>query len=272
MSGLEREPSVKIYPSRSGPMLVLRGDQYIGQAIATYGEYCDEEAQVFRRLIKPGMTVVEVGANMGSHSVDMARACAPGAFYAFEPQPRLFQILCANLAMNDIGNALAYPDALGEAEGEAMVPPVNYLTTGNFGGIELVENNERGIKVRVRTLDDFELKALHVLKVDVEGFEAAVIRGARETIRRCNPVIYIENDRQAKQQELISLIAELGYTLYWHAPRLFNPNNHNGIKENIYGGTVSLNMLCLPRETRIVVEGLPQIDPENWSSPVQLAR
>ena len=266
------EPSVKIYQTRSGPMLGLVTDQYITPALDLYGEYCPEEGRVLRQMIKRGMTVMEVGANMGSHSVDMARACAPGPFFAFEPQPRLFQILCANLALNDVANAFAYPDAVGEAEGEAVVPLIDYAQSGNFGGIGLEAAGTRGWKVRVRTLDDMKLPTLHVLKVDVEGFEPQVIRGARETIGRCRPIIYIENDRRAQQQELISLIAELGYRMYWHTPRLFGPDNFNRCDRNIYGNIVSVNMLCVPNESGTQVSDAAPIDPDNWTCPVMLQR
>jgi FkbM family methyltransferase len=253
-------------------MLALETDQYVTRSIALYGEYCPAEARILKQTITPGMTVVEVGANMGSHSVDMARACAPGPFYAFEPQPRLFQILCANLALNDIGNALAYPDACGEVEGEAMVPLVDYTQPGNFGGLSLGGTDGPGLAVRVRPLDTLNLAACGLLKIDVEGFEAQVIRGARGTILRCRPVIYIENDRADQQQELISLIAELGYRLYWHMPPLYDPANFNGETNNVFPGIVSLNMFCLPRETSSTVQGAQEIDPENWSSPVPLQR
>src|SRR4029453_1000711 len=112
-------------------------------------------------------TVVEVGANMGTHSVDMARACAPGPFYAFEPQPRIFQVLCANLALNDVGNAFAYPEGCGEAEGSAIVPLVDYGQTGNFGGLSLQPDGTAGVKVRIRTLDSLELAACGLVKIDV---------------------------------------------------------------------------------------------------------
>ena len=59
-----------------------------------------------------GGTVVEIGANIGAHSVALAKACFPGPLYLFEPQQRVFQILCANLALNGVTNAIAYPAAL----------------------------------------------------------------------------------------------------------------------------------------------------------------
>jgi FkbM family methyltransferase len=264
-----RDPAVQTYDTRSGPLLALKSDVYITRSLEVYGEYCPDEWRILNQVIRPGMTVVEVGANMGTHSVDMARACAPGAFYAFEPQPRIFQILCANLALNDIANALAYPEGCGEAEGEATVPLVDYAQRGNFGGLSLHPADARGIKVRIRPLDGLELPACGLLKIDVEGFEPQVLRGARATIQRCRPVIYIENDRKAQQQEVISLVAEMGYRLYWHTPGLFSRQNYKGVQEDVFGGVASLNMLCIPSERATQVANLQPIDPTNWTSPLR---
>lgn len=261
------DSAVQIYKTRSGQMLALKGDTYITRSLEVYGEYCPDEWRLLKQIIRPGMTVVEVGANMGTHSVDMARACAPGPFYAFEPQPRVFQILCANLALNDIGNALAYPEGCGEAEGEAVVPPMDYAGRGNFGGVSLRSADEAGVKVRVRALDSLDLAACGLLKIDVEGFEPQVLRGARRTIERCRPIIYVENDRRAQQQEVISLIADMGYRLYWHTPGLFSANNFNGATEDIFGRLGSLNMACIPAESALRVLDLRPIDPANWSPP-----
>lgn len=266
------DPAVQTYQTRSGPMLALKADFYITRSLEVYGEYCPAEWQMLRQIIRPGMSVVEIGANMGAHSVDMARACAPGAFYAFEPQPRVFQVLCANLALNDIGNAFAYPEACGETESEAVVPILDYSKPGNFGGMELRQADSAGIKVRVRSLDSLELGSCGLLKIDVEGFEPKVLRGARRTIERCRPVIYIENDRSAQQQEIISLISEMKYRLYWHTPGLFSRENFNGIQEDIFGRVVSVNMLCIPDERGTTVQDLQSIDPFNWTSPIRLSR
>lgn len=264
------EPIVKTYQTRSGPMVALRTDYYMTRSLELYGEYCPEEWRMLRQMIRPGMTVVEVGANMGVHSVDLARACAPGPFFAFEPQPRIFQVLCANLALNDIANAFAYPEGCGEAEGAAIVPAVDYGQQGNFGGLSLQSEGAAGIKVRLRTLDSLELVACHLIKIDVEGFEPQVLRGARETIVRCRPYLYVENDRRENQAELIALVADLGYRMFWHLPPLFDGENFNGVQENIFPGVVSVNMLCVPNERNAVVQGLEAVDPQNWRCPVNL--
>lgn len=259
--------NLKLIKARPGPMMALTNDFYVGYAIELYGEYCPAEWAALRQMIRPGMNVIEVGANMGTHSVDMARACAPGTFYAFEPQPRLFQIMAGNLALNDIANALVYPDGCGEAEGEAILPWTDYDKQGNFGGISLKDEGE-GFRVRIRTIDSLELEACGLIKIDVEGFEPRVLRGAAETIRRCRPALYVENDRAANQQEVIDLIAAHDYQLYWHTPSLFSPNNFRGESKNVYGHTVSLNMIGLPRERNVEVD-LAEVDPANWTSPIK---
>src|ERR1051325_9766535 len=128
-------PFVKQLKTRHGPMLALPQDRYITRALEVYGEFSPDEGRVLAQMIKPGMTVVEVGANIGAHTVAMARACRPGTLYAFEPQRRIFQILCANLVLNEIDNVVALPEACGMEAGEGTIPPLDYGAADNFGGV-----------------------------------------------------------------------------------------------------------------------------------------
>ena len=266
------EPDAKTYQTRHGPMLALRGDQYVTRSLELYGEFSGLEARLFEQIVKPGMTVVEVGANIGAHTVPLARACDPGVLYAFEPQQRVFQILCANLALNDIRNVIAFPDASGAEAGWAVIPALDYGADYNFGGVSVMRPGQpvRGLPVRITPLDSLKLPSCHVLKIDVEGFEPEVLRGARETIARCRPLLYVENDRAANQQEIISLIAGMGYRQYWHTPRLFDPGNPNGNLENVFGQIHSVNLFCIPAETDGRVNGATEIDPDNWTCPINV--
>jgi FkbM family methyltransferase len=260
----------KSLQTRHGPMLALAGDRYITRSLELYGEFSHGEWELFAQMVKPGMTVVEVGANIGAHSVPLARACFPGPIYLFEPQQRVFQILCANLGLNGIRNAIAYPEACGDDQGYVVVPPLDYGAEYNFGGVSVQAPGEgiEGSRVRVTPLDSLDLAACNVIKIDVEGFEAQVLRGAAGTIARFRPLLYVENDRVAHQQEVISLIAGMGYRLYWHTPPLYRPDNFNGFPEDVFGRVVSVNMLCVPAESGTVVQMMEPIDPANWSSPI----
>jgi FkbM family methyltransferase len=271
LAGDERD--AKLYDTRHGPLFGLKGDRYVTRSLDVYGEFSWLEWRLLEQLVQPGHTVVEVGANIGTHTIPLALKCAPGPLYAFEPQQRVFQLLCANLVLNGVRNAVALPEACGSEPGTAIVPGVDYAGDGNFGGLPVVtaDSGMSGAPVRVSRLDDLGLPACHLLKIDAEGSEPAILRGAADLITRCRPLIYVENDRAAQQQEVISLIDALGYRQYWHTPPLFNPDNTRGVAENVFGAVVSLNMLCIPAERPGSPPGQTAIDPANWSSPVRMA-
>ncbi|WP_334164906.1 FkbM family methyltransferase [Phenylobacterium sp.] len=128
------EPALKSLQTRHGPMLAFRGDRFITACLEAYGEFSYAEWLLLEQMAKPGLPVVEAGANIGLHTVPLARRCAPATLYAFEPQQRVFQALCANLALNDLGNVVALPDACGAEPGWASMPPVDYLREPNVGG------------------------------------------------------------------------------------------------------------------------------------------
>lgn len=264
-----------VLATRHGPMFALAGDAYITRSMQLYGEYGHDEVDLFRQVVKPGMTVVEAGANIGAHSVMLARACSPGPLFAFEPQQRVFQLLCANLVMNGVTNALAFPDAVGAGAGTALIPPIDYGGRYNFGSVSIrpTDGSARpdwgaGQPTRVVAIDDLALPACDLLKIDVEGFEAAVLHGASQTIARCRPLLYVENDRASRQADLIALIDSLGYTQYWHVAPLFSRDNFNRAQDDAFNGSVSLNMLCAPNESGLAISGFERIDPKNWRSPV----
>jgi len=261
--------------TRHGPMFALAGDAYITRSMQLYGEYGHDEVDLFRQVVRPGMTVVEAGANIGAHTVMLGRACAPGPLLAFEPQQPVFQLLCANLVMNGVTNVLAFPDAVGAAAGTALIPPIDYGASYNFGSVSIRMTKasagldwDAGQPTRVVAIDDLDLPACGFLKVDVEGFEAEVLEGARRTIARCRPVLYVENDRASLQAGLIALIDGLDYAQYWHVAPLFSRDNFNRAQTDVFNGSVSLNMFCAPNESGISISGFERIDPKNWRSPV----
>ena len=97
------------------------------------------------------------------------------------------------------------------------------------------------------------------MKVDVEGMELKVLKGATETIERFRPIMYIENDRKEKSVELIKYIATLEYDMYWHIPFLYNPNNFFGNKNNVFRNIASHNMFCIPNIINAKVDGLEKV-------------
>ena len=233
---------------RDGPMLYNRNDIYIGASLRKYGEFSGEETALFRLIVQPGRTVLDVGANIGAHTIDLSRLVgAAGAVHAFEPQRLAFQLLCANVALNNRANVFTHQAAVGAASGTLRVPSLDPAIRNNYGGLSLLES-QSGETVPLVTIDGLDLGDCQFIKIDVEGMETEALRGAVKTIDRFRPILYVENDRQAQSAELIGLVQSFGYRLYWHLPPLYVPGNFRGDAENIFGKKVSVNMICIPTE------------------------
>ena len=250
---------------RHGWMLYHTADQYIGRSLKKYGEFSEGEVMLFRQLLRPGDVVVEAGANFGAHTVAMAQMVGDqGSIVAFEPQRLVFQVMAANIALNSLSNVLAIQAGLGAYAGTIRIPVLNPAKGHNFGGFSIGQHGS-GEEVTVRTIDSLNLVHCRMIKADVEGMECEVLEGARNTIAKLKPILYVENDRTEHSQRLIALIQSFGYRLWWHLPRMYNPENFRGDKENIFGNIVSVNMLCLPREVQTTID-LPEIKSpdEDW--------
>jgi FkbM family methyltransferase len=234
---------VRLKKCRYGPMLYLTQDRYIGQSLDTYGEFSQGEMDLLGQVLQPGQIVLDIGANIGTHTVFFAQKVGPaGTVFAFEPQRVLFQILCANVTLGSLTNVHTRQAAVGSQAGTVSVPTLNYAGAGNFGGVSL-EGQTQGENVPLLTVDQLGLTACHLIKIDVEGMESDVLAGAEQTMRQHRPIVYVENDREAKSAALIEQLFALDYRLYWHLPPLFNPNNHLGKSKNLFPGIVSANML-----------------------------
>ncbi len=245
--------------ARHGLMLYNRHDQYIGRSLEAYGEFSEGECQLLRQIVKPGQVIVEAGAHIGAHTIPLSRWVGSGGrVLAFEPQRIVFQTLCANVALNGRTNVACQPRALGQRPGTLRVPPVDYTQAINTGGIALCEGAQ-GELVEVVTIDSLELSACHLIKVDVEGMELEVLRGAEATLARHRPLLYVENDRAEKSAALIAYLLGAGYALYWHLPPLFQSHNFFDNSENIFPGVVSANMLGVPPSVPARIEGLRRI-------------
>lgn len=223
---------------RHGLMLFDIRDRYVGASLGRYGEFGELEAQLFSGLIAPGMLVVEVGANIGAHTVHLAKLVGEnGGVVAFEPQRVLFQMLCANLALNGLQNADAKCLMLGAAPGEASIQRPGYFEDDQDDVVEMIG------------LDNIMLPACHMLKISTGTMTKTILDGARETITQFRPFIYVRDDQPENHAELISALFDLEYRMWWHLPWHFNPSNLAGQGENIFPDAASFNLICLPRES-----------------------
>lgn len=257
---------VRIRRCRYGVMAYIVHDSYIGRSLDLYGEFSPGEAALFAQLLRPGMTALDVGANMGAHTVLFAQKVGPqGRVIAYEPQRVIHQLLCANVMMNGHMNVEARHAAAGSEKSELKVPPVNYGAAGNYGSLAL-GGYQQGESVPIETIDSLQLPQCHFIKADVEGMESEVIKGAHETLKRCRPLLYVENDRREKSAALIELLFAADYRLYWHLSPYYTAENYFGNADNIFPGTISINMLAVPKESSLKIDGAREVKSadEDW--------
>ena len=252
-------PFNRLKTGRHGQLLFNVNDMYVGRSLDLYGEFSEGEVAVFRQIVKPGDVVLDVGANVGAHTLFFARQVGPGGrVLAFEPQRVVFQTLCANMALNHVTNVWCFPNAVGAEPGEIVVPWLDYHQVNNFGGLSLGASVP-GDRVPVVTVDGFNLSRCDFVKIDVEGMEQTVLRGAAKTLDRFKPILYVENDREDRSADLIRLIDGLGYAMYWHLPPLFNPDNYLKNAQNVFGRIVSKNMIGIHKSVPAKMEGFQAV-------------
>ncbi|NMB53327.1 MAG: FkbM family methyltransferase [Leptolinea sp.] len=242
--------------TRHGYMLFNPND-FIGQALEAYGEWSYQEIELLGQLIKPDHVILDIGANIGTHTLSFAKMVGPGGFvFAFEPQRITYEFLCANIAMNNLINVVPYQAAVSDKAGEIMVPIINPNSPSNTGAFK-ISGYSTGDAVRQITVDALGLGKCNLIKVDVEGMEHNVILGAVNTIRNLRPVLFIENNGYGNAKELVKLVLDLNYRGWWFFSPPVNPGEPFNPEIN------DKNMLCLPAEWNTNVNGLVPLLDEN---------
>ncbi|MEX0695467.1 MAG: FkbM family methyltransferase [Rhodospirillales bacterium] len=227
-------------------------DQYIGKSLQTYGEWSYGEIVLLSRYLAPDARIVEVGANIGAHTVPLARLVPDGHVIAFEPQRLCFQMLCANAINNDCINITPYNMAVGNAAGSVQMADIDPRKLFNFGGIGVAQDTIKPASAALHgetpvvRLDDMigDAFPVNLIKCDAEGMELNVIQGAASLIAKHKPILYLEDDRTALSQALYEAVRGMGYEVWWHPVPLFRADNLAGNDENIFGRIYSLSLFC----------------------------
>jgi len=143
------------------------------------GRMGGKERAFFHQEIRPGMRVVEAGANLGVYTLLFSRLVGPtGKVFAFEPDPRLFAALQRNLERNDIRNVVAIPKALGSGPATLALKTYGFNSGDNRLGADPAASDVT--RVEVVALDDVLAgEAVDFLKMDVQGWEFEVFRGMK---------------------------------------------------------------------------------------------
>lgn len=138
-------------------------------------------------LLAPGAFVVDAGANIGNHTVYFSRICGAAHVTSFEPMRNTFAILQQNAGLNAPNRIRCINAALGASPGRARL---HGYRAHNMGGTSIRHDDDGAYELT--TIDAQRFERVDFLKIDVEGAQVALLEGARETLARCRPTIWIE--------------------------------------------------------------------------------
>lgn len=191
-----------------------------------------------------GKTIIDIGANNGNFAVDFAHLVGDtGCVHSFEPQRIIYYQLCGNVFMNGLDNVYCHNVALGDKEGFTYIETPNYYDNGpvNFGDVKVATT---GDEIRLVPLDSYDFKDVVFIKMDVQGYESFVLEGAKKTIEKHRPYLFVEFEDHllkevgSSEAELQAKIESMGYIV---------KRFQEGIRYQTVSGKC-LDCVCIPKE------------------------
>ena len=193
----------------------------IARSIYLSGLWEPETTHLISKKMKPGMNVLDVGADIGYYTILFAKLVgAKGKVYAFEPIPKAKQYLDKNVELNELKNISTFGFALFDDAGMVCLEDPFNKSKINPQKKRLSKND---IQVEMKVFDGLRSKEsidrVHFMKLDVEGAEMNILRGMRETIKKDRPEILVElHPRQLKDfgflpSDILEFLTGLGYQI-----------------------------------------------------------
>ena len=178
-----------------------------------YAKYRNPELKLISSLVTKNQVSIDIGANLGLFTYFMSKASKH--VYAFEPNPYPLE----NLKHLVDKNVTIIPIALGNTNGPTEIRIPHHANGWSSNGASLAPKTEESgkfISIQSRKLDSLNLENIGLIKIDVEGFEIEVLKGARETLLKNKPAMIIENEsvHTKDTNQLFMIMDDLGYEKY----------------------------------------------------------
>jgi len=174
------------------------GQDMIQTQIVDTGTFWESsQLEIMSAYLKRGAIVADCGANIGNHTLYFTKICGAEKVFAFEPQSKCAEIMERNLELNGVIECVDIQQVvLGAKSGRASV---SHREAGNVGGTAFACTDNGDYEVK--TLDEYGFTKLDLLKIDAEGAHYEVLLGAKETLDRCSPAIWIEMFSESKDRD-----------------------------------------------------------------------
>lgn len=203
---------------------VVIAEDLIGRYIDHYGFWELHLHQLYSKMLKETDVVLDAGANIGFHAINMSKLCKK--VYAFEPQPLIYNILTTNILYTDSTRKIEqFRLGLGDKEATVkMCPLTKYKEKDgaeNYGAREIATKEEGNEEVSIISFDSLGID-IDVIKMDIQNYELEALTGMLLTLNKCKPWMMLENYRELeKDQKVVDLLKSIDYLVY--RPTDLNP-------------------------------------------------
>ena len=196
--------------------IVSKNDTCVSDCLRTGKLYEQFLLSFVKQFIPEDKNILDLGANIGVHSVVYSNYTS-GNVYAFEPQPNVFSILKQNIESNNCKNII--PHMFGASfQNNSFFMNANYDTKINQAAFRIKdrEDNEEGITIECKNLDELALENIGYIKIDVEGHELEALKGLTKTIQKYKPTLCIEiHETSPTNKQTFDFIRAHSYTRFW---------------------------------------------------------
>jgi FkbM family methyltransferase len=223
-----------------------------------FTSYESQEIRMLARLVAPGATVLDVGANIGWFALSLSRFIADVTVHCFEPIPATFELLANNIELNRAPTVIAHNFGLSESPGKAQFY-CDPLMSVNASMRDLSGQASGNVaECRLSTVDTFVKEhqvCVDLLKCDVEGAELLVLRGGPKTLQEFQPILFVEMLRKWSAKfgyhpnDIISYLSEFGYNCFMQI------GDDLKIIEAVTSETTQTNFFFLHRDKHAHIKG-----------------
>ena len=228
-------------------------------SISHYGTYEELESKIMEEKIEMGNIVVDVGANIGLHTLNMARIVGnTGQVFAFEPDPSNFEILKKNVKINNYKNIILEQKAVGDKHGRTTLYQSDH--PGKHRIFPQTEQAKSQVQVELTNLDNYfdsdMIDKINFIKIDVEGLEFSVLKGMKNILKNSKKIKILfefmpENTMEVgfTPIELLNYLTSNDFKLYCMDNKtkklLYVSNNEEIVKLcSTTNNTISRNLFC----------------------------
>lgn len=219
-------------------------DDLIATALELYGEWSSAEANVITDFINEGDVVLDIGAYVGTFSLQFSELVGPkGSVFCFEAVKENYNLLNRNTAKKE--NVKTFNIAVGNKI-DVGWSILNKLNNGasKVSGKPFIHSS----KTDIHMIDDYCFPNVHLLKIDVEGMEYDVLCGAKKTINQSRSLIWLELNSIEVGNKILEWANDAGYNVFGHLAPSYNPDNFNNNTLDIFGEAIESSLLLVPAE------------------------